>query len=678
MTRRFSTIFPNWQPPSDYEDEDIVTGHANIFADYRDISTARARAKISSVESMRFSDRYVVRSYGHPYANIDQHFYAPDADTIRGVAVIRTSEGRFHEVAATVSGISVIESAEITTFVDASKASAHGAVFQSVIDGDTVSGTAHPSSIDIFDSADVSVVVASAKASSGDERHYRFDSSTAFGTAHPLSATEGAQYLDGSTVSAIGIVTTSDEDTYIDSATISAIGEVLAEYEHMGERFVDSFDVSGMASLASDDAYDSIDFETVSAIGHPVTIEYLNTFDNDTIAAAGMILFIEGYEQKDFDTATAVGIASSVSYTEYVDTETITAIVSDLEDYSVEGQSGRTEGRAIGISESSAIETAQYVDANVSRGTSSPSAIEHKQNLDFDTVSGSASVSATSSAVFADTQVSSGVSVPSSTNNAHFTDASNVTPSGRGAALDAYIPIDAEWATAVARPSSTNLFNGRDAATATGDAVPSHIETHLDAITFVAATTAGAFDNLLTINVPTHATGDLLIAVVAKNASGVTITTPTGWTALAAPNGTNIGMSVFYKVAAASEPVNYDFVKGGSNLRLDGAMLAYRNADATAVAYVSNTNTGSSTSVVANSVTTTSVQNMVITIDVIKAATTFTAASSTTERVDTTSGGTVALEVSERRFRNAGATGTSTAVAGASASFVTYTMALRQ
>lgn len=66
--------------------------------------------------------------------------------------------------------------------------------------------------------------------------------------------------------------------------------------------------------------------------------------------------------------------------------------------------------------------------------------------------------------------------------------------------------------------------------------------------------------------------GDLMVCIVQFNAD-VTITPPTGWTEIDTDNGisTTASVSLFYKVAGASEPSNYLFC--GSTTRV-GAVLA--------------------------------------------------------------------------------------------------------
>ena len=101
------------------------------------------------------------------------------------------------------------------------------------------------------------------------------------------------------------------------------------------------------------------------------------------------------------------------------------------------------------------------------------------------------------------------------------------------------------------------------------------------------------------------ATGDLLLAALDVRRAP-NITAPAGWTLIrTTTNGTTMRQAVYYRIATASEPSSYRWTF--SDTRSAAAtILAYRGAAAATPVNASTGRTNaSSTSVVANSVTTT-------------------------------------------------------------------------
>jgi len=89
----------------------------------------------------------------------------------------------------------------------------------------------------------------------------------------------------------------------------------------------------------------------------------------------------------------------------------------------------------------------------------------------------------------------------------------------------------------------------------------------------------------VTITVPTHAEGDLLLVRVStRDNGGQTWTTPAGWTMLAdgsSPvSNTNTDPGVFYKIAGASEPATVTFTVSSAKEPMGGIMLSYSGATA--------------------------------------------------------------------------------------------------
>ena len=113
---------------------------------------------------------------------------------------------------------------------------------------------------------------------------------------------------------------------------------------------------------------------------------------------------------------------------------------------------------------------------------------------------------------------------------------------------------------------------------------------------------------------PGSQAGDLLVASLYVDDSSLTITAPAGWTTLADLGG-GVGGAFratwFYKLAGAAEPPSYLFVLGGSPDTSSGGMVDYRGVAAAPID-VSTTATFAASSFVAQSITTTRANDMLL------------------------------------------------------------------
>lgn len=98
----------------------------------------------------------------------------------------------------------------------------------------------------------------------------------------------------------------------------------------------------------------------------------------------------------------------------------------------------------------------------------------------------------------------------------------------------------------------------------------------------------------LTLNVPTHSTGDVLIAGIAIKGGTATVmvTVPTGWTQIArTDNDTNVSLISYEKVASASEPSSFTWTIQDQT-RAEGGMTAYSGVDQSTPIDVAQGNSG--------------------------------------------------------------------------------------
>jgi serine protease AprX len=202
-------------------------------------------------------------------------------------------------------------------------------------------------------------------------------------------------------------------------------------------------------------------------------------------------------------------------------------------------------------------------------------------------------------------------------------------------------------------------------------------------------TAGGYFSSGQTLDLPVPAdanVGDLLIAQVAYNANGA-IETPAGWNVIDVFNHPTkpIMQGLYWRAATSSEPAHYSFVlTSGKADTAAGAIAAYSGIDLTdPIDAVAGEATGSSTSVVAPSVTTSQPDTTLIGFFTVRDDGSLTPPSGMTERWDVGSAagvgaiGETMAEAADEVVPTAGSTGTRTASAQASDGGIGQLVALR-
>ena len=181
----------------------------------------------------------------------------------------------------------------------------------------------------------------------------------------------------------------------------------------------------------------------------------------------------------------------------------------------------------------------------------------------------------------------------------------------------------------------------------------------------------------LTIAVPAGtAANDVMVAVVAARPSTITITPPSGWTLLNAVNqaaGNSNSQAVYYRVATASEPVDYTWTFSGAITGAVGGITSYIGVDtANPVDIYGGNVTPNGTTHTANGITTTAANAMLVSSHSFSSAETWTPPAGMTERVDAASvaapqAGGISLEMNDVMQAAAGATGNKAATAAGNA-----------
>lgn len=202
---------------------------------------------------------------------------------------------------------------------------------------------------------------------------------------------------------------------------------------------------------------------------------------------------------------------------------------------------------------------------------------------------------------------------------------------------------------------------------------------HLFALKAAASTSTS-----LAIPVPTNAADDVLVAAItATGGTGAAITAPSGWTSIRRTNNsTTLAMATFYHVVSATESGNATWTVSGSAV---GTISSYSDVDTASVidpagsagSYGTGA-TGSGTSAAATAISTGAGYSQLVGAYAITGATTWTKPSALTERADTqfpTSGPT--LEFADGSQTAAGSSGTQTATAAATGSWIAQLTALR-
>lgn len=158
--------------------------------------------------------------------------------------------------------------------------------------------------------------------------------------------------------------------------------------------------------------------------------------------------------------------------------------------------------------------------------------------------------------------------------------------------------------------------------------------------------------------------GDVMVAVVELSLSAQTVSTPSGWTALDSAN-TGPTVATFRKVAA-SEPANYTFSWSGSAV-VSGSIASYSgcNTSAPVNAHGALNRTVGSTTVTANSVTTSVDGCMVLFVGGINTNSAWTGPTSYTQRAVPQNGASAAV-IAEFAQTSAGAVGSIAATASVS------------
>ena len=171
--------------------------------------------------------------------------------------------------------------------------------------------------------------------------------------------------------------------------------------------------------------------------------------------------------------------------------------------------------------------------------------------------------------------------------------------------------------------------------------------------------------------------GDVLLATVAT--VGATVTAPAGWTLVASTSNSGVHSTMFWRLATGSDPTSWSFTLSASQ-KAAGQIVAYSGVHQTFPIDVTAAATVSATSHAAPLVTTSEANRLIITVASVAAATSFTPAVSTTERVDkaaTIGAPTVTVEVAESPQAAEGLSTLRTPVSAVAAAGATMTIALR-
>ncbi|MEA2723833.1 MAG: biosis protein MshQ, partial [Gemmatimonadales bacterium] len=176
----------------------------------------------------------------------------------------------------------------------------------------------------------------------------------------------------------------------------------------------------------------------------------------------------------------------------------------------------------------------------------------------------------------------------------------------------------------------------------------------------------------LTINKPAGTVnGDLMIAAIAVRPNTATITPPAGWTLIRRTNQTaanDNAQATYRKVAGAAEPASYTWTVGAPT-GLAGGIMTFYGVDTAAPVDVENGQvTASALTHTAPSVTTTTINDMIVTTHSFTSAASWTPPGGMTEAVDVASDAVpntvgIALEMNYVLQPAAGASGAWTATA---------------
>jgi hypothetical protein len=177
------------------------------------------------------------------------------------------------------------------------------------------------------------------------------------------------------------------------------------------------------------------------------------------------------------------------------------------------------------------------------------------------------------------------------------------------------------------------------------------------------------YANTLVISAPASiAAGDLLLAGFTVDGNPSVVSPPADWTPILRNGGSGLGTHTYYKVATASEPASYTWTFGESR-RAAGGIIRYTGVDTSNPIVTSAGGTaGSSSEVIAPTVTTTADDTLIVSFFGINDNRTFSPPTGMTERFDVrnTNSDGPAISAADQVIVTAGATGTRTATLSSS------------
>jgi hypothetical protein len=142
-----------------------------------------------------------------------------------------------------------------------------------------------------------------------------------------------------------------------------------------------------------------------------------------------------------------------------------------------------------------------------------------------------------------------------------------------------------------------------------------------------ATASTGATTLSLTIPAPANEQqGDVLIAQLAINNTGITVTAPSGWTQIRVDSGNGIMQALYYHIAGTSEPASYTWSWSGTGANAAGSIGAFSGINTSAPINASSgaASSSQSSSITAPGVTTTVDNAVVIGFFGIRASTSIT------------------------------------------------------
>jgi SdrD B-like protein len=175
----------------------------------------------------------------------------------------------------------------------------------------------------------------------------------------------------------------------------------------------------------------------------------------------------------------------------------------------------------------------------------------------------------------------------------------------------------------------------------------------------------------------TESTNDVFLAqIVVTGGSSTIITAPTGWTLVRRDNnGTTVSSALYYHVAGATEPTSYTWTFNAARA-ISGGFADFSGVNTTTPVDVTSGTTGSSTTLTAPSVTTTTPNDMLLFFGATKSVATGTTPTGMTSRWKISSTSTTSF-LGNVLLTTMAATGSKTATITAAASNVSELVALK-